>query len=258
MNIKGREAKNREALCELMEEAYDNGLLVEASTEDAGSVYVLLDENEDAVAVLNKNSGEFMFTKAGAKKSNKRQYVSLPLPTNKSFMCSNYTFRVIAEGLLSNKSEHKERYDRFKNGISVYRAYTREECKEEGLDYSEGWMGPHVDACDINHINGDTTDNRDCNLETDTKAMNMAHARFMAEVHAYYPDLISEEIDCQGNKMHQWTDDVGVSCSQIRAWNDLNKNDVIKSFKDKKGEWTAHLTMEQITKMLVYFGKIEK
>jgi hypothetical protein len=142
--------------------------------------------------------------------------------------------------------------------METYRAYTREECKEEGLDYSEGWMGPMIDSCDINHINGDTTDNRDVNLEVDTKALNMAHARFMAEVHWYYPEMVSEDIDCQGNKMHQWTDKIGVSCQQIRAWNDLNKNDVIKSFKDKKGEWTAHLTFEQITKMLIYFGKLEK
>lgn len=257
MNSQGREATNRKALCFFMKEAYDNGLLVVASTEDAGSVYVLLDENEEAVAVLDKNSGEFMFTKAGAKKSNKRQYVSMPLPTNKSFMCSNYTFRIVAEGLLSNKPEHKSRYKEFKEGRYVYRTYTKEECKEMGFDPSEGMMGPAYDVCDINHINGDTTDNRDENLEVDTKAMNMAHARFMAEVKVYYPELIETEVDCQGNSMNKWVDKIGITCKQIRDWNLENPEDAIKAFKDKKGEWTSRLTLEQIDRMLVYFGKKE-
>lgn len=255
MTTKNRESKNRESLCEMMEQAYNDNRLIEASLEDAGEVYVLLDDEEQAVVALEKNSGEFMFTKAGKNKSNKRQYVSLPLVTNKSYMCSNYTFRIIAEGLLSDKPEHKERYSMFKEGKHTWRKYTREECIEMNLNPSEGMMGPIVDMCDINHINGNSLDNRDCNLEVDTKGMNLAHARFMAEVHAYYPDLISEEIDCQGNKMHQWTDGVGVSCSQIRDWNKLNKGDEIKAFKDKKGQFTSKLTLEQIDRMLTYFGK---
>jgi hypothetical protein len=253
-----REANNREVLCEMLEQAYDENRLVEASLEDAGNVYVLLDKEDNALVTLDKNSGEFLFTKAGKNKSNKRQYVSLPLPTNKSYMCANYTFRVVAEGLLSNKPEHVNRYKLFKEGREEYRRYTREDCKAQGVNFSEGWMGTLCDPTDINHINGNSLDNRDANLEVDTKAMNMAHARFMAEVHAYYPDLVSEELDCQGNKMHQWVDKIGVSCSQIRSWNDLNKNDVIKSFKDKKGEWTSRLTKEQIDRMLTYFGKLEK
>lgn len=44
MNTKGKEMKNREALCEMLETAYDEGRLIEASTENAGNVYVLLDE----------------------------------------------------------------------------------------------------------------------------------------------------------------------------------------------------------------------
>ena len=171
-------------------------------------------------------------------------------------MCSNYTFRIIVEGLLSNNSKHQERYEKFKNGLSVYRPYTREECKAEGLNYSEGWMGPMVDVCDINHINGNSLDNRDCNLEVDTKGMNLAHARFMSEVKYHYPELIETSVDCQGNDMNRWADGVGVSCSQIRDWNSNNPNDAIKAFKDKKGELTSKLTKEQINKMLAYFGKI--
>lgn len=256
MNNKGREAKNRAALCEMLEQAYDEGRLIEVSTEDSGEVYVLMNDEEQAVVALDKNSGGFMFTQAGKHKSNKRQYVSLPLPTNNSFMCSNYTFRVIAEGLLSSNSKHQERYHLFKNGKETYRAYTREECKKEGLDYSEGWMGPMVDVCDINHINGDTTDNRDVNLEVDTKGMNLAHARFMSEVKYHYPDLIETSTDCQGNDMNRWADGIGVSCSQIREWNSKYK-DTIKAFKDKKGEWNSKLTKEQVDRMLKFFGKFK-
>ena len=251
MNTKGREMKNREALCEMMEQANANGELV-----DTGSVYALLDSNKQPVVALDKATGEFLNTQAGKNKSNKRQYVSLPLICNKSYMCSNYTFRVITEGLLSNKPKHVNRYKEFKEGREVYRLYTKEECIAEGFDPSEGMMGPAVDICDINHINGDTTDNRDCNLEVDTKGMNLAHARFMSEVKYHYPDLIETSIDCQGNDMNRWADGIGVSCSQIRDWNSENPNDAIKAFKDKKGEWTSRLTKEQVTKMLAYFGKI--
>lgn len=257
MNTKGREMQNRAALCEMLETAYDEGRLMEVSTENAGNVYVLLDENEEeAVVALDKNSGEFLFTNAGKNKSNKRQYVSLPLPTNKSYMCSNYTFRIIAEGLLSSNSKHQSRYKEFKEGRYVYRIYTKEECIEQGFDPSEGMMGPAYDVCDINHINGDTTDNRDCNIEVDTKGMNLAHARFMSEVKYHYPDLIETSIDCQGNDMNRWADGVGVSCQQIRAWNSANPNDVIRAFKDKKGEWNSKLTKEQVDRMLTYFGKL--
>jgi hypothetical protein len=251
MNIKGREMVNRASLCEMLETAYNNNELV-----DTGSVYCLLDSNRQPVVELDKATGEFLHTQAGKNKSNKRQYVSLPLVCNKSYMCSNYTFRVIVEGLLSNNNKHQERYKEFKEGRYAYRLYTKEECIEKGFNPKEGMMGPAYDPTDINHINGNSLDNRDCNIEVDTKAMNMAHARFMAEVHQYYPELVSEDTDCQGNKMHVWTDGVGVTCSQIRDWNSENPKDAIKAFKDKKGEWTSRLTKEQVTKMLAYFGKI--
>lgn len=255
-NSKGKEVDNKLSLCSMMEQAYEEDRLIEANLETGGKVYALLNEQGNTLVVLDKTTGKFLFTKAGANKSNKRQYINLPIPGNTKYMIANYTFRIIAEGLLSDNSKHKDRYIRYRDGVYTYRLYTKEECIEKGYNPKEGIMGPIYDATDINHINGNTNDNRDCNLEVDTKGMNNAHSRLMAEVAYYHPELISVSDDCQGHKMHKWVDSIGISCKQIRDWNKRNPNDTIKAFRDKNGEWTPGLTEEQVDRILRYFNKI--
>lgn len=252
-----REKRNRELLCEYMEQGFKDGRLYETDL-DGRDVYILEKENDNdeiKALVLDKKTGDWLFSEAGQDKGNKRAYLACPLPGNKEYMLSNYTFRVVVEGLLGN-SDQAERYDKYKNGVVIYR---RIEPGEPGYCKGDTMYGPSLDSGQINHINGDTLDNSDSNLEVTTEGLNKAHSRFMAEVHYWFPELIVEEFDCQGKAMHKWVDGVGVTCEQIRAWNQqflLKRNhpDIIKSFRDKDG-WRHRYQVEQVARMLRFFGK---
>ena len=209
-----RENMNRVELCKYMEQLQAMGDLSRLYLPNSGDVYCA--STDDGDYVIDISTGAWLFTK----KSNKRSYKKMPLPNNSKYMLANYSFRVIIEGLIGDE-EQFNRYLRYRDGMRVYREYTKEECLEKGFDPNEHTMGPCVDKCVINHINGDTEDNSDKNLEVDTIGMNNVHARLMAEVHHYYPELIIEEFDCQGHAMHRWADGVGISCEQIRKWNSM-------------------------------------
>ena len=79
----------------------------------------------------------------------------------------------------------------------------------------------------------------------------------MSEVYYYHPELINTLYDCQGHAMHQWTDKVGISCTDINTWNS-NHNNKITAFKDKKGEFKSRFTKEEVDEMLKFFGKLQK
>lgn len=226
---------NKAELCNTLERAYDNGELY-IDTDD--NAYVLINNNDTiriyADGVVTRNG---IVSRAGINKSNRRSYTGLLLDDGDVRTLANYDILVAVEGILIE--EHRDRYELFRDGLTTYNGHPR-----------------HV-RCLVNHINGDSLDDRSENLEVVSAGMNNAHSRLMAEVHYYFPHLVNEMVDCQGNKMHSWVDGVGISCDNIQKWNRLHPECIIKAFKDKKGSWTPRMSYEQILEILIYFGKVE-
>ena len=258
MNVSGKEIINKSELCSYMEDSAKQGKLIKG-TINGKDAYILV-VNENNIICMEIEKGGFIYTDAGTNKSNKRQYINLPLPRNNKFMCNNYSFRVICDGLLNDDYIHKDRYIAYRDGIETERKYTKKECYYRGIEYDKDSPVYTIDYLPsvINHINGDTEDNTDTNLEVVSKAMNSAHSRLMSEIAYHRPELIITEIDCQGNKMHRFADKIGISCKQISSWNARYKNALIRPFKNKDGEWQSHFTSEDIEKMLKYFESIRK
>lgn len=258
MNVSGKEIKNKSELCNYMESCLEQGKLIKG-TIDGKDVYMLV-ANKHNIICMEIHSGKFIYTDAGISKSNKRQYINLPLQSNSKFMCNNYSFRVICDGLLNDDYIHKDRYIAYRDGIETEREYTKKECYYRGIEYDKDSPVYTIDYLPsvINHINGDTEDNTDTNLEVVSKAMNSAHSRLMSEIAYHRPELIITETDCQGNKMHRFVDKIGISCKQISNWNTRNKDCLIRPFKNKDGEWQSHFTLEEINNMLEYFESTRK
>lgn len=230
-NSRGRSIENKYARIDMMETAYAEGKLVK---DIAGVNYLLFDSDDTLLAMMQIDSGEYQLSTAGQHKSNKRSYIEI-----KGMMFNAHDFKLIADGIFARYNKERTR----ENGIiaSKYLSYIDGESKE------------------VNHINGNTLDNRTENLEVVTRALNMAHARLMAEVEVYFPNLVTHDVDCQGNKMHTWVDGKGVSCRQIEDWNREHSLQ-IKSFKSKKDPvtnqviWQSKYSMSDIIRMLQYFG----
>lgn len=217
-------------------------------------VYLLLNDKHVA---LDCNTGEFLYTSAGKGKSNNRQYVNIPIENNDKYMCAAYTFAVICRGLFEETPDNVQALDMYKNGVQENRAYNKKECDCLGYTYTsnenKATRGPVITEVVINHINGNSRDNRNSNLELDSLGMNNAHARLMSEIHYYFPHLVSKALDCQGHAMHTYIC-TPISCKDIRRWNKENPDCIIKAWKDKKGNFTPRLTKEQVTSILNFFG----
>lgn len=220
MNKQGQALINKQTFIDYMRDAYEDGRLY---VNDDGDVYMLVDEEGYVVVTMDVESGMYTNTKAGNKKSNKRQYINID-----GLMRPNYEFRIVAEGLLAINNEAVDRFEYYEE----------------------------TDCAEINHMNGNTLDNRFSNLEVTTKALNRAHSRFMSEAAEYYPDLFIIRVDCQGRRMHSWVDNVGISCKQVAEWNSENDDMQIMAFKNPNGEWRPHFEKSDVAMMLRFFGKI--
>lgn len=248
MNKKDSEKQNRELFCSLMEESLKNGKIF--STDD---MYVL--QCDGYTVEMNKFTGRYLNTTAGKHKGNRRAYVCI-----EGFMCPDYTFKIVADGLL-NQSLH-EKYLLFRDGRQEWRMYTPEEqkawCKESGTKLARGerMYGPITTIYVINHIDGRTDNNTTENLELVTPGMNAAHSRLMAEIYVYHPELVEREYnpadDCW---MYHFTGKA-INCKMIEEYNRENTNKPICAFKDKKGAWRIRFTQCEIDRMLEYFNMI--
>lgn len=240
---------NKRNFCSYMEEQNELGSLQIVSLPNK-VIYRLYNNIIDVS--LDASIGLYLYTEAGHNKSNKRQYLNI-----NGWMCPAYVFRVVFEGLTSKIPQHIERYKKYENGIYEYRELTKKEKIYDNCDVKSRIYAPTFNRSVINHKNGDTMDNSDTNLEVVSYNDNNIHSRFMSEVYYYHPELISVSYDCQGHAMHQWTDKVGISCTDINTWNS-NHNNKITAFKDKKGEFKSRFTKEEVDEMLKFFGKLQK
>lgn len=244
---------NKLNFCSYMEEQNKLGNLQIVTLPDK-MIYRL---HNNAIDVsLSSDTGLYLYTDAGHGKSNRRQYISI-----NGWMCPAYVFRVVFEGLTSDIPQHIERYQKYNHGIYEYRELTKEEKIYDGCDTKSKIYAPTFSRSVINHINGDTMDNSDDNLEVVSYSDNNKHSRFMSEVCYYYPDLFIVEYDCQQHAMHRWVDKVGITCSQINTYNkhaNETKRPVIKSYKNKKDTFESHYTKDEVDYMLRFFNKLNK
>lgn len=169
--------------------------------------------------VIKRETGEFIGSNSGKNKSNKRAYINFPLANNQAFMCPNYW--IIA--FLKYKDD------------------------DGALD---NWINGH----DINHINGDTLYNNIDNIEICSKAYNNIHARLMSDIHKYYPNIITEEEDCQGNKIHKFIGTKGITSKQIENWNNKHsKEEQLTSKVAKSGVFRCGYTKHFIDQVIEKF-----
>lgn len=215
-NVKGKYKTNIKSLIDTLIEAYNNGNLF----EDANHIF-LTNEEDTLLVGLNKEDGSFINSRSGADKSNRRSYVSLNIYDEdtdeyRSYMLNNYLFYVVARAILDDDT------DTLNNLLS-------------------GW--------EINHINGDSLDNRLLNLEVVPGYLNKAHSRLMYEINNYFPDAV--EIigtDCNGNRMHRFcgTMSEGISCKEIQEYNKCTKDDKIKAYKGSEN----HFSEKELEKII--------
>lgn len=177
----------KNAVAEMLQQAYKKGLLEETCDEQGNDIIALFDDSGyRIIAAVYTADGSWVNSSAGSKKSNRRKYKKIVVK-DYEYMCSNYMFVVITTGLLS--SSNSKEYKRYKEFL------------KEGME--------------VNHMSGDTLDNSSDNLEVVSRKLNNLHARVMRDAHYYYPELIVEDVDCQGKKMHRFSDGKGISASKI-------------------------------------------
>lgn len=239
-NTTGKYEKNKAAFCEMMEAAKADGRLISLPDAD------ILDIDGKLIFRLSP-TGNYLDIKAGKKKSNKRAYVSVPLNGHK-FMCPDYWAKIACDYLLHGVGD----YNLWRDGVKTWGVLPR---SHPSWRKTEVMMGPYTINMVINHINGDSLDCKTSNLEVVSEALNKAHSRLMSEIHYWYPDIVKEVEDCQGNKMHCYSDGVGISCKQIQEWNSKNKDKEIRAFVDKRGEFNSRFSRDIIDDMLKFFNK---
>lgn len=241
-NSAGKYNINKEEFCQMMEDAFKSGRLINLDGLD-----ILADENGNIVFHQDCVTGSYIGTSAGSDKSNKRSYVNVPLPSNRKFMCPDYWAKIACDYILRGTGD----FIIWRDGIHTWGEIPK---GHPSWRPKEKMFGPYVIDTVINHINGNSLDPRSKNLEVVSNALNTAHARLMSEIHYWYPDIVEEVEDCQGNKMHIYSDGVGISCSKIEDWNKKHKDLEIRAFKDKKGEFRSRFTLQQMNDMLDFFG----
>lgn len=209
---------NIDTLSEYLVKAHQEGLIEETCDEQGNEMIALLDVYGYIQAAIYKADGSWFNSSAGQSKSNRRGYICLPLPGKSRYMCANYTFMVVCTGLLAGPRSFE--HERFKLLL-------------------EGNI--------INHLSGDTEDNSSDNLEVVSVKLNNLHAKVMSDAHYYWPDLVGQEIDCQGHKMHRWLNGARVSANKLREWFALAEVSIPDCRDDR-------LTASSLWDMLNYCG----
>lgn len=226
------ESENRATFIQVMELAKEEGRL-----NLVDGVYKLDNVEMDAL------SGCYLNTEAGNNKSNKRSYAKIA-----GLMIPDYWFKVVADGLLTDNKEYIDKFICYRNGIKGWGVVEHKK--------GETIYGPVIKNSVINHIDGNTRNNRSENLEVVTDGMNNAHARLMAEIYYYYDEgLIVDREWNEADKcwMYHYTEN-SIDCKFIEMWNEQNKNDksrIIKACRDKNGEFVPHLDRDVIDEILV-------
>lgn len=165
-------------------------------------------------------------SKGGLNKSNKRCYIPFSLPTNNKALPAAYTL-VMALGLVSDD------YDTRSKSLQWHEAIAESsKCRV------------------INHINGNSMDNRPCNLEITTVGLNNAHSALMYELeYAYNNEYVIRYGEDSNHLMY--VDSKEISCKEIEKFNRYNsKNIIIRPLRTPKGEVTRHFSMSDLDYIL--------
>lgn len=219
-NRKGVAEKNKMALVMSLGKAYKNELLTFNN-----NVITLYDESNNKIVSMDAETGNWIGSNAGKNKGNRRAYFAIPVDTDKKVMeCPNYTFKILSLCLTRRTKSDVEKCLKY-------------------LDEDKNMV--------INHINGDTLDNTDSNLEVVTVRENNAHGAYMKNVNEHYPDIVEKVGDS-----YRWTDRIGVSCEEINDWNEWHKDDPIVTIVNRNGKYNHTHDKDYITESLKYFNKI--
>lgn len=205
---------NKESFINYMEDKLSSGLV---SIDD--KFIAVKDNNSNKLNfVIDRQDGSYVGSTAGKNKSNGRSYINVDLG-NGSIMLANYW-------------------------VVAYLKYR----EDEGL--VEDW----VNGADINHINGDTQYNNPENLEIVSKSINMIHSRLMSDIHKFYPNIVTEDEDCQGNKKHKFIGVKGISGKQIQRWNETHsKEEQLTAKVSKTGVFRCGYTKHFIDQIITKF-----
>lgn len=219
-NSYDRYAENKKELYEYLKELHNTGSLT--CTDGKYTV-------DNSCAIMDIETGKWINSSSGCNKANSRSYVRFPLPTNEMFMCADYWFKVICDGLFNNETMLFDKMQDFVNGITVYgelpvKSYTSG-CRKEKM------YGPmHFDTV-INHCNGDVTDNSSDNLEACTNFYNSAHSYIMRQLCKHFPNVSSYYIDNLGSKHYKMS--IRISSIDIEQYNNCI-SDIKYKLKSRK------------------------
>lgn len=193
-----REAENRRKLIKLLEESYKTGKLT--LQDNVITLEFKNEANRKIVTRIDATTGNwFNLTKRRMRK--KRQY-RLIHAYGKDILVPSYRFLFIALAILTDIN--KDQLEKYKNTDAVY---------------------------DINHINGDHTDNRIENLEVCTRTYNTIHAKLMRTLLSTHPDLV-ESVAIKNkdgkviSKFIRYKDKKGVSAQLLEQYNNYIEDDL--------------------------------
>ena len=151
----------------------------------------------------------------GENKDNSRQYISISIEDNPDYMLVNYVL-VMCLGSVSPKIE-----DRIKSNNWKYDLHMSDKTPV------------------INHINGNTLDNRISNLESTTMGLNAVHGRLMYELELHYGDKYVVRYGKNKAKQQlKYRDGVGVSCKEIVQFNSTHEDLALRGLKSKQSGYT--------------------
>lgn len=186
-NEVGKYINNKEEFCKYMDELLDNGEICVRN-----NMYCI-----DILGIeMDINTGNFANTTSGVNKANRRSYIKIELPCNKSFMCANYWFKVYMDAQFF-QDRCWDKYSDWLNGITVYGLLPVKDYSCNRVRGEKMYGNINYD-CVINHLNGNTEDNSTDNLEACTAYYNRAHANIMKDIHNMLPELSTVYINNLG------------------------------------------------------------
>jgi hypothetical protein len=204
-------------------------------------VVIIPDNNSEKIAISTINgqlyyvddtTGDMVFEKceAGKRKMNKRSYISFPIPGNEKFMLANY-IGMIAVGTVLDDFWASFKSNNWHDSFKV------------------------MDKKELNHADGDQTNNTYDNFDVTTPALNKAHSRLMAEIHNAFPNVYTEEfVDVKGNRQHKFINGNKVFGADIEKFNRSHLNCKIQAFKNVNGQWKSNYTKAQVQVMINALG----